>query len=78
MRNSDIIKGKNICSSAELVNDATDSMIEPHLGMLDGNTSYSKPKGGEDKEETKENGNAFAKTKENGKAFAIGVNKARN
>jgi hypothetical protein len=53
-------KGKEVCPSFELMSDAMESMVEPQLGMLVGSTSYSEPKGEEDKKETKEDGKVFA------------------
>jgi hypothetical protein len=62
------LKGKEVCSSSELVSVAADSMMEPKFGMMVGETSFSESKGKEEKKETKENG----------KVVGIGVNKARN
>jgi hypothetical protein len=61
-------KGKDVCSSSELVSIAADSMMKPKSGMMVSETSFSEPKGKEEKKETKENG----------KAIVIGVNKARS
>lgn len=62
------LKGKDVCSLFGLVSVAADSMMEPKSGMMVGETSFSKPKGKEEKKETKENG----------KAVVIGVNKGRS
>jgi hypothetical protein len=42
-------KGKNVCSSSELVSVAAGSMMEPKSGMMVGETSFSKSKGKEEK-----------------------------
>jgi len=47
---------------------AADSMMEPKLGMMVGDISFSESKGNEEKKETKKNY----------KAFANGINEARN
>jgi fatty acid/phospholipid biosynthesis enzyme len=60
------LKGKEVCSSSELVNVAANSMMEPKSGMMVDETSFSESKGKKKKE-----------TKENGKVVVIGVNKAR-
>jgi hypothetical protein len=61
-------KGKDVCSSSELVSVAADSMMEPKSGMMVGETFFSEPKCREEKKETKEND----------KVVVIGVNKARS
>jgi hypothetical protein len=38
-------KGKEVCSSSELVSVAADSMMEPKSYMMVGETSFSEPKG---------------------------------
>lgn len=60
--------GKEVCSSSKLVSSGASSIVEPKPGMLVGETSFSEPKGEEEKK----------KTKKDGKAIFIGVNKAGN
>jgi hypothetical protein len=60
-------KGKEVGSSSELIRVVADSMKEPESGMDIGETFFSKPKGEEEKEETKNNG----------KTIVIGVKKAQ-
>jgi hypothetical protein len=60
------LKGKDVCSSSELVSVTADSMIEPKFGMMAGETSFLEPK-----REKKE-------TKGNNKAIVIGINKVKS
>jgi len=71
------LKGKDVCSSSGLVSVAADSMMELKFGMMVGETSFSKPKGKEEKKKTKGNGRVVvlgfskAKRKSKGKAKRI-------